>query len=87
LKYKFILREWGSATRKTFEDILKKQGIDFSNIDVHFEVNNLDALYRFVKSGLGISIVSKNTFKDYIFLGFIKESYINFNSASRFLNT
>jgi DNA-binding transcriptional LysR family regulator len=59
LKYKFILRERGSATRKTFEDILKKQGIDISNIDVHFEVNNLDALYRFVKSGLGISIVSK----------------------------
>ncbi|NMM65315.1 LysR family transcriptional regulator [Clostridium sp. P21] len=85
LKYKFILRERGSATRKTFEDILKKQGIDFSNIDIHFQVNNLDTLYRFVKSGLGISIVSKNTFKDYVSLGFIKESYIKNLSLKRYI--
>lgn len=85
LKYKFILREQGSATRKTFEDILKKQGIDLSNIDVHFEVNNLDTLYQFVKSGLGISIVSKNTFKDYMSLGFIKESYIKNLSLKRYI--
>lgn len=85
LKYKFILRERGSATRKTFEDILQKQGIDLSNLDVHFEVNNLDTLYRFVKSGLGISIVSKNTFKDCISLGFIKESYIKNLSLKRYI--
>lgn len=85
LKYTFILRERGSATRKTFEDILKKQGIDLSNIDVHFEVNSLDTLYQFVKSGLGISIVSKSTFRDYISLGFIKESYIKNLPLKRYI--
>lgn len=75
-KYKFILREQGSATRKTFEDALRKQGVYISNIDVYFEVNNLDTLYQFVKNGLGISIVSKHVFRDYISLGFIKESHI-----------
>lgn len=82
-KYKFILREQGSATRKTFEDTLKRQGIDFSNVDVYYEVNNLDTLYQFVKSGLGISIVSKHVFRDYISLGFIKESYITNLSLHR----
>lgn len=85
LKYKFVLREQGSATRKTFEDILKKQGIDISKIDVHFEVNNLDTLYQFVKSGLGISIVSKDIFKDYISAGFIRESYIKNVSLKRYI--
>jgi Transcriptional regulator len=84
-KYKFILREQGSATRKTFEDALKRQGIDFSNIDVHFQVNNLDTLYQFVKNGLGISIVSKYVFRDYISLGFIKESSIKNLSLKRYI--
>lgn len=84
-KYKFILREQGSATRKTFEEALKKQGIDFSNIDVHFEVNNLDTLYQFVKSGLGVSIVSKHVLRDYISLGLIKESTIKKLSLKRYI--
>lgn len=74
--YKFILREVGSATRKTFEDALRKQGFNISNIDVHFEVNNLDTLFQFVKNGLGISVVSKHVLRDYISLGLIKESQI-----------
>jgi Transcriptional regulator len=84
-KYKFILREHGSATRKTFEDALKKQSINLSNIDVYFEVNNLDTLYQFVKNGLGISIVSKYVFRDYISLGFIKESHIENLSLKRYI--
>lgn len=82
-KYKFILREQGSATRKTFEDALRRQEIDPATIDVYFEVNNLDTLYQFVKNGLGISIVSKHVFRDYISLGFIKESYIKNFSLKR----
>ncbi|MCT8977560.1 selenium metabolism-associated LysR family transcriptional regulator [Clostridium sp. CX1] len=76
LNYKFILREEGSATRKTFEYALRKEGFDPSEIDVHFEVNNLDTLFQFVKSGLGISVVSKHVLRDYISLGLIKESKI-----------
>ncbi len=75
-KYQFILREEGSATRKTFEDALHKQGIDSANMDICFEVNNLDTLLQFVKQGLGVSVVSKQVFKDYISCGLIKESSI-----------
>lgn len=74
--YKFILREEGSATRKTFEYALRKAGFDSCEIDVHFEVNNLDTLFQFVKSGLGISVVSKHVLRDYISLGLLKESKV-----------
>jgi DNA-binding transcriptional LysR family regulator len=84
-KYKFILREEGSATRKTFEDALKKHGLDNSNINIYFEVNNLDTLFQFVKNGVGVSIVSKHVFRDYISLGFIKESHIENLSLKRYI--
>jgi DNA-binding transcriptional LysR family regulator len=76
LKYTFIMREEGSATRRTFEDALQKHGLDTSNIDVCFEVNNLDAIFQCVKEGLGISVVSKQISKNYSNIGLIKESYI-----------
>jgi DNA-binding transcriptional LysR family regulator len=59
LKYKFIQREKGSATRKTFEKALKNKGIDISGLNICCEVNSLDALFRFVKIGMGISMVSR----------------------------
>lgn len=83
LKYNFILREEGSATRKTFEEAIHKKGLDVSDINVYFEVNNLDTLFQFVKKGLGISVVSKQVFRDYISLGFIKESKIEDLSLKR----
>lgn len=82
-KYKFILRETGSATRKTFEEELQKKGFDLSNMDAYFEVNNLDTLFQFVREGLGISVVSKQVFKNYISLGFIKESTVENLSLQR----
>ncbi|AKN33082.1 LysR family transcriptional regulator [Clostridium carboxidivorans P7] len=76
LKYPFVLREEGSATRKTFEDALQKQGFDTSNMEICFEVNNLDSLLQFVRQGLGISVVSSQVFRDYISYGLIKETAI-----------
>lgn len=76
LKYTFIMREEGSATRKTFEDALQKHGVDTSNINVCFEVNNLDAIFQCVKEGLGISVVSKQISENYSSMGLVKESYI-----------
>lgn len=75
-KYPFILREEGSATRKTFEDALQKTKFKIDDINVHFKVNNLDTLLQFVKHGLGISVVSKQVFRNYISSGIIKESII-----------
>lgn len=74
--YPFILREEGSATRKTLEDALKKVGLSIQNMNVQFQVNNLDTLLQFVKCGLGISVISKQVFKDYIHSERIRESNI-----------
>ncbi|MEY8000799.1 selenium metabolism-associated LysR family transcriptional regulator [Clostridium sp. Mt-5] len=82
-KYNFVLREKGSATRKTFEDILQQNGYNISNINSYFEVNNLDTLVQFVKKGLGISVVSNQVFRDYISLGLIRESKLNNISLNR----
>lgn len=65
-KYKFILRKKGSATRKTFEQALLQNGMDPSELNVCCEVNNLDTLFQFVKQGIGISIVSKKVFLDFL---------------------
>lgn len=82
-KYKFILREQGSATRKTFEDSIIREGFDISNIHTYFEVNNLDTLFQFVKEGLGISVVSRKVFDNYICPGTLKKSVIENLSLKR----
>ena len=83
LKFPFILREQGSATRKTFENALQKTKFNIGDINLHFEVNNLDTQLQFVKHGLGISVVSKQVFRDYISSGMIKESIIEDLSLKR----
>ncbi|CAM2870360.1 selenium metabolism-associated LysR family transcriptional regulator [Hathewaya histolytica] len=62
LKYKFIFREKNSATRKTFEDIISEE-FDVSKLNILCEVNNLDTLVQFVKTGMGISIVSSKIYE------------------------
>ncbi|AKA71305.1 selenium metabolism-associated LysR family transcriptional regulator [Clostridium scatologenes] len=85
LKYPFVLREEGSATRKTFEDALQKQEFDTSTMEICFEVNNLDSLLQFVKQGLGISVVSSQVFRDYISYGLIKETSIENLCLKRYI--
>ncbi|GAA0745460.1 selenium metabolism-associated LysR family transcriptional regulator [Clostridium oceanicum] len=75
-KHKFILRKKTSATRKTFETSLKKQGIDPTSLNVCCEVNNLDTIFQFVKSNVGISIVSEKVCDEYLGSNHIKKSNI-----------
>jgi DNA-binding transcriptional LysR family regulator len=76
LKYDFIMREKNSATRKTFEDILHKKDIDLSNLKIPYEVNSLDTMLQFVKSGLGVSVVSSQVCSDYVTCGLMNASSI-----------
>ncbi|SFB39604.1 selenium metabolism-associated LysR family transcriptional regulator [Clostridium frigidicarnis] len=76
LKYKIILREKNSATRKTFEDVMQEKGLNSGKINLCCEVNNLDTLIQFVKTGMGISIISKCLCKDYEDLGLLNISTI-----------
>lgn len=83
LKNKFILREKTSATRKTFEEAMLANNLDPSNLDICCEVNSLDTIFQFVKTGIGVSIVSRNVCNDYISSGCVKESKITDLSLKR----
>ncbi|MFD3155450.1 selenium metabolism-associated LysR family transcriptional regulator [Haloimpatiens sp. FM7330] len=61
---KFIMREKSSATRKTIEFELKNHNINLNSLNITCEVNNLDTLIQFVKTGMGISIISKKVFNN-----------------------
>lgn len=74
ISYPFILREKSSATRKTFEDALRRKEIDANRLNIICEVNNLDSLFQFIKYGIGVSIVSKIVSKDYEKLKAVKLS-------------
>ena len=76
LKNDFIMRERNSATRKTFEDILHNKHIEFSKLNVSCEVNSLDTIIQFVKSGLGVSVISSQVCDDYVSCGLMRRSNI-----------
>lgn len=75
-KHKFIFREKNSATRITFENALLDKDIPLNNLKVLCEVNNLDTLIQFVRSGMGISIVSKKLYENYSYDQNLKYSVI-----------
>ena len=67
-----ILREKGSATRKTFEDLLKNQNIPEENLNVAMELGSIQAILAAVEADLGISIISKFAAERDLSLGSIK---------------
>ena len=61
VRYPFIWRETGSATRKSFEDAALKLGFDKSSFDIAATFNDFDAILRSIEEGLGVSIISRKT--------------------------
>lgn len=57
-KEEFILREQGSGTRKTFEEVMAVHGIPWRET---WTCNNMDTIKNAVASGLGISVISSRT--------------------------
>jgi DNA-binding transcriptional LysR family regulator len=54
----FIIREHGSGTRKTFEDVMKAQQLSWKST---WTCNNADTIKAAVIAGLGISVISRRT--------------------------
>jgi DNA-binding transcriptional LysR family regulator len=52
----FILREYGSGTRKTFEDAMKEHHLSWES---SWTCNNADSIKMAVAEGLGISVISE----------------------------
>ncbi len=74
LKYNFIIREKESATRQTLELSLAHSNVDLNKIKVLCEVNTLDAQLKFVKLGMGISIMSRGLCEEYFHSGLLKST-------------
>lgn len=64
----FILREEGSATRRTAEECLSKGGIA---IKVNMELGSNEAVKRAVAAGLGLGIVSRYAVEPNTLVGFL----------------
>lgn len=82
-KYDFILREKNSATRKTFEKAFSTSNEKGCKLNIVCEINDLDALISFVRAGLGISIVSKQIYYNYMSDNNLKISTIKDISLKR----
>ncbi|NPV44171.1 MAG: LysR family transcriptional regulator [Firmicutes bacterium] len=62
----FIFREPGSGTRLEFERALKQKGIDPKSLNVIVQMSSPEAIKHSVSIGLGISVVSLLSIKDYL---------------------
>ncbi|ASK62550.1 LysR family transcriptional regulator [Virgibacillus phasianinus] len=56
-----IFREQGSGTRAVVEHHLNKAGISMDELNVVMELGSTEAIKSAVESGLGVSIISRNT--------------------------
>ena len=69
-KYPFIMREQGSGTRNFFHSALERLGINpFTDLQVIAELTDTEAIKEAVKSGMGISCISKMAVKSEISQG------------------
>lgn len=59
IKYPFIWRENGSATRKTIENIFNKYEFKKDQLNIVMELNSTEAIITAVEADLGISLISK----------------------------
>ena len=59
IRYPFIWRETGSATRRTFEMTALKSGFEKDEFEVAALVDDMDTMIRSVEAGLGVAIISE----------------------------
>jgi DNA-binding transcriptional LysR family regulator len=59
-----VMREQGSGTRREFEKILVKQGIDPQQLSIVGLLGSTDAIKQAVKEGMGVSIISRRAVRD-----------------------
>lgn len=53
-----IVREKGSGSRKTLEDVLKKNGVNMNELNIAAEVGSTEAVKQSVRAGIGASFLS-----------------------------
>ena len=68
-----VMREQGSGTRREFEKILEKEGIDPHQLNIVGIFGSTDAIKQAVKEGMGMSIISRRSVKDELKCGLLRE--------------
>ena len=61
LQHPFVMREEGSGTRRVIMNYLENQRIGVDRIDIVMELGGLEAIKAAVESGMGVSILSRET--------------------------
>ena len=69
----FILREAGSGTRRAVEEALEKIGFKPQELKVVAEMGSNEAIRQAVRSGVGISIISRRAVAEDLASGSLKE--------------
>jgi DNA-binding transcriptional LysR family regulator len=68
-----VMREQGSGTRREFEKILVREGIDPQQLGIVGLFGSTDAIKQAVKEGMGISIISRRAVRDELKCGMLRE--------------
>ncbi|MDA8238789.1 MAG: selenium metabolism-associated LysR family transcriptional regulator [Nitrospiraceae bacterium] len=68
-----VMREQGSGTRREFEKILVKEGIDLQQLSIVGLFGSTDAIKQAVKEGMGISIISRRAVRDELECNILRE--------------
>lgn len=71
--FPIVMREQGSGTRRKFEMILEREGIDSQQLKIVGIFGSTDAIKQAVKESMGISIISRRSVKDELRCGMLKE--------------
>ncbi len=81
-----IVREAGSGTRRETEKQLIKADIDFEKLNIIAIIENVEAIKRSVKNGLGITIISRIVVEEEIEEGSLLEFPLSPRGGKRSLN-
>lgn len=68
-----VMREQGSGTRREFERILLKEGVDPQQLSIVGLFGSTDAIKQAVKEGMGISIISRRAVRDELKCNILRE--------------
>jgi DNA-binding transcriptional LysR family regulator len=68
----FIIRERGSGTRKSIEEVLKKRDFSLGMLNIVAEMGSTESVCQGIKADVGISILSKRAVSEDIANGILK---------------
>ncbi|MCK4390164.1 MAG: LysR family transcriptional regulator [Desulfobacterales bacterium] len=79
----FVMREQGSGTRKSIEQVLDKSGHSLGALNVVAEMGSTEAIRQGIKAGVGVSILSECAVAEELATGSLKKVKIKGLSFKR----